>query len=77
MKPIKADYSNITYTADGCGDLPATLVETVDGPQIESVWELTDEEIEQILKDRKIYLYVCGRSMPPVLVSAESYITLS
>ena len=56
MKPVKTDYSNITYVADGCGDLPATVCHnlTMDRTEIETVWELTDEEVQQITENRRI-----------------------
>ena len=73
MQPVRTDYSNITYVAEGCFDLPATLAEDEKGAEIETVWELTDEEIEQIRKGRRVYLYVKGRAMPPVFLAAEPY----
>lgn len=76
MTPIRTDYSNATYTAEGCFDLPATIANRQDGSQeIESVWELTDKELEQIIKDRRVYLYIMDRQMPPVFLSTQSYIT--
>lgn len=75
MRPIRTDYSNITYVADGCGDLPATLFEDQNGNyEVETVWELTDEEVEQIRKEKKLYLYIQGRQVPPLLLSAESFV---
>lgn len=77
MTPIRTDYSNVTYTAGGCFDLPATIASRQDGSQeVETVWELTDEELEQINKDRRVYLYIMGRQMPPVFLSAKSELTL-
>lgn len=76
MTPIRTDYSNVTYTADGCFDLPATIASRQDGSQeVETVWELTDEELEQINKDRRVYLYIMGRQMPPVFLSVQSELT--
>lgn len=76
MTPIRTDYSNATYTADGCFDLPATIASRQDGSQeVETVWELTDEELEQINKDRRVYLYIMGRQMPPVFLSVRSELT--
>lgn len=75
MRPIRTGYSNITYVADGCRDLPATLFEDQNGNyEVETVWELTDEEVEQIRKEKKLYLYIQGRRTPPLLISAESYV---
>lgn len=75
MTPIRTDYSNATYTAGGCFDLPATIANRQDGSQeVETVWELTDEELEQITKDRRIYLYIIGGQMPPVFLLTKSEI---
>ena len=77
MTPIRTDYSNVTYTAEGCFDLPATIADRQDGSQeVETIWELTDEELEQINKDRRVYLYIMGRQMPPVFLSVRSELTL-
>lgn len=74
VKAIRTDYANITYVADGCFDLPATICQRSEGGEVvETVWELSDEELEQVMKDRRIYLYIMGRQVPPVLLSAESY----
>lgn len=77
MKPIRTEYSNITYTAEGCLDLPATIASREDGGQeVETVWELTDEDLERINKDRRIYLYIMGRQVPPVFLSAKCDLTM-
>ena len=78
MTPIRTEHSNITYTAEGCYDLPATLVKLPDGhEEVETVWEVTEEELEKIRKSRRIYLYIHGRSMPPLCMEAESCVQLS
>ena len=66
------DYSNITYVADGCRDLPATLFIDRNGNyEVETVWDLTDEEVEQIVKSKRLYLYIMGASVPPLLLTTE------
>ena len=74
MRPVKAEYSNITYVADGCGDLPATICQnlTLNRQEIETVWELSDEEIQQITEGRRLYLYIVGEAIPPVAICTES-----
>lgn len=73
MKAVKAEYANVVFTAEGCYDLPATRCVSPDGKEeIETVWELSDEEVEQIRKEKKIYLYIFGRSMPPVCLQTQS-----
>jgi len=72
MIPIQMDYSNITYVADGCRDLPATLFIDRNGNyEVETVWDLTDEEVEQIVKSKRLYLYIMGASVPPLLLTTE------
>lgn len=73
MTPIKTPYSNITYVAEGCNDLPATLTKSPSGQdEVETCWELTDEEIEQVIRDKKIYLYIMGTAVPPLYMTTES-----
>lgn len=77
MKPIKTEYSNVIYTAEGCYDLPATLVRLPDGhEEVEVVWELTDEEVEQVVRDRRVFLYLVGRSIPPLSLNTECCISV-
>lgn len=75
MTPVKTEYSNINYIAEGCGDLPATLCKTSDGTiEAETVWELSEEELAQVIKDRRVYLYVYGGHVPPVALFTKSQI---
>lgn len=77
MKPIKTDYSNIIYVAKGCNDLPATLIKSPCGKdEVETCWELTDEEVEQVVKDKRVYLYIMGRSVPPLYMTTESNVVV-
>lgn len=76
MIPVKTEYANIVFTAEGCEDLPGTLaVNENETPEIETCWELSPEELEQVNKTGRIYLYVMGRSIPPVALTATSQIT--
>ena len=67
MKPIKFKEQNITYVADGCGDLPAHRAEH----QILSCWELTDKEKEEVQKTGIVWLSVFGHQQPPVWLGSE------
>lgn len=40
-------------------------------PNIISCWEPTDEEIQEIIETRKVWLFIQGVSMPPVSVSGR------
>lgn len=73
MKPIRTEYSNITYVAEGCDDLPATRCVSPSGKEeVEVCLELTDEEVEQVSRNKKVYLYIMGRSVPPLYMTTES-----
>lgn len=75
MRAIRMDYSNITYTAEGCFDLPATILhnEQTGHDEVETVWELSDEELAQVMESKRVYLYIMGTRVPPVLISTEPY----
>ena len=75
MIPVRTDYSNVTYTAEGCFDLPATIARLPEGhEEVETVWELTDEELAEVQRTGKIYMYILGRSVPPISLTTESCI---
>ncbi len=76
MKPVETKTTNAVYTLDGCADLPATkYIHQGSGEAgIETVWELSPEELAQVQKDGKVFLYVQGESIPPVLLTTESMI---
>ena len=77
MIPVKTDYANIVFTAEGCKDLPGTLAVNEDGhPEVETCWELSEEELAQVMQTRRIFLYTMGRSVPPMMLATESQITL-
>ena len=73
MTPIKTPYSIITYVAEGCNDLPATLTKNTSGQnEVETCWELKNEEVEQVIKNRKVYLYIIGTAVPSLYITTES-----
>lgn len=76
MKPISTDTTNAVYTLEGCNDLPVTKYMNVDNHEegVESCWELTPDEIKQVQKTGKIYLYIQGNVVPPVLLTTESMV---
>lgn len=79
MKPVKTEYSNIIFVADGCGDLPATICQnlTLNRSEIETVWEPSDEEIKQIMESRRLYVYISGKSVPPMAICTESQLVFT
>lgn len=76
MKPISTDTTNAVYTLEGCNDLPVTKYMNVDNHEegVESCWELTPDEIKQVQETGKIYLYIQGNVVPPVLLTTESMV---
>ena len=76
MKPIKTQTSNAVYTLEGCQDLPVTKYTNADNNEagVESVWELSPDELKQVQEKGKIYLYIQGNVVPPVLLTTESMV---
>lgn len=77
MKPIKTDTTNAVYTLEGCQDLPVTKYQNVENLEagVESCWELDVNDLENIKNNGgKIYLYIQGNVVPPVLLTTESMV---
>lgn len=74
MKPIATENCNAVYTLEGCNDLPVTkYINANNGEEgVESVWELSPDEIKKLQDTGKIYLYIQGTTVPPVLLTTES-----
>ena len=73
MKPIKTEHSNAVFVKEGCLDLPGTEYKYDDGtPGVETCWELSPEELEQVKKTGRIFLYTLGSSVPPMFLSTKS-----
>ncbi|MGE0294925.1 MAG: hypothetical protein AB7P97_21470 [Hyphomonadaceae bacterium] len=62
LQPTKFDEQNVQLGAPGCSDLPARY----ENGLFVSCWELTDEQIEVILKTRTVWLGVQASGHPPV-----------
>lgn len=75
MEAIKTETTNTIFTKEGCFDLPGTRYIYEDGtPGIETCWQLTEEEIQQVVKTGKIYVYMMGESVPPMFLATETCI---
>lgn len=55
MRPIKFNGVNITYAENQKEYQPLPAQKLADGTVI-TCWELTDEEVEAIVKNKKLYL---------------------
>ena len=76
MVPIKTPYSNALFCKEGCEDLPGThyRYEHDNAPGeigIETVWQLSPEELEIVKQTGRIYLYTVGSTIPPVFLSVR------
>ena len=71
--PVRFKQCNQIAVADGCDDLPVSIVNDQDKGMtlITSCWELTPEEIEKIKETGKVWL-TCFNGQPPVMVAGES-----
>ena len=74
--PVDFEESNAVLTKpedmteEECGDLPICRVQ--DG-RIISCWELTDDELMEILQTKRVWLSVwSGATQPPVCVQGET-----
>lgn len=74
MKPVKTENSNAVLKGYGnVADLPITRLVYEDGSRaVESCWELSKEELEQVIKTGKVYFVCIGNTHPPILLSAKS-----
>ena len=73
MKPKQTETTNTNFIADGCFDLPGTKYILEDGtPGIETCWELTDEEIQEITKNKCVFVCMLGQTVPPMNISVHS-----
>lgn len=76
MKPVRTETCNGLYVLEGCNELPVTKYTDQNNNEegVESAWELSPDEIKQIQETGKIYLYIQGAVVPPVLLTTESQI---
>jgi hypothetical protein len=77
MKPVRTETTNAVYTLEGCNDLPVTKYENVDNKEmgVECCWEMDEQDLENIKNNGgKLYLYIQGATVPPVLLTTESMV---
>jgi hypothetical protein len=71
MKPVDQPHSQL-LTAPGCNPLPAVLVTYADDVQaVVTAWELSQEEVADVVKSGRIWLEVRGITQPPVVLSTR------
>ena len=80
MKTIEFEEQNHTFhkpkemTDEECVSLPCCVLEHP-YPQTISCWELTKEEIEQIVKTGKLWVSVFSVPPPPIAILTETPFT--
>jgi hypothetical protein len=60
-------------TEEQCGPLSVWRGPHPNGlPLVISCWKLTKEELEEINRTGRVWLWVCGTTMPPVILTATT-----
>ena len=79
MRPIRTKGTNAFYGAEGFERLPAQRYIESDGEIemdcIQTVWELTDEELEIVKQTKRIYVSVVGENPQPISLDVNPYVT--
>lgn len=67
MKPIKQDWCNITFAENQpeYEPLPAHIDKNDPTVPVTSCWELTDEEVAAIVREKRIIIRVLTFGQPP------------
>ncbi len=55
---------------DNCESICVTDSQFEGHPTVVSCWKLTEEEYQEFLKTKRIWLVVAGTTMPPVILTA-------
>ena len=72
MKPIDFKEANRTLNPPEEMDNCISLRVHFDGEQNISCWKFSFKEIIRMIFDRRIWLYVCGESQPPVWLDTKN-----
>lgn len=77
MRGVKFDDQNCVFgkpsdmSDEECYSLPVKKTKNGGFNSLESVWELSESEIELIIKSKRIRLGIIGEGMPPVYLIVE------
>lgn len=72
MKPIATETTNLILKGndDGVADLPVTCIEFEGGiVGVESCWQLSPEEIEEVVRTGKVYFLCLDHTHPPISIN--------
>ncbi len=73
MNPVHFPEANLTLTPpagwppEACGNLSTYA----DGKEIISCWELSDEELLELARHRRLWVRVAGQGAPPMSLQVE------
>lgn len=72
MKPVEFKERNTVFLpAEGeeanVGNMPALVHGIAEGQAVTSCWDVSDEELEDIIKTKRVYMTVLGRPAPAFL----------
>lgn len=68
MNAVRPEHYEGTHVAEGCFDLPTrTIIDPDYGTVVESTWELTGDELAEVLQSKRIRLKIVG-GQPPVML---------
>lgn len=71
MKPADLPHAQL-LTKPGCNPLPAVHVTYADGmTAVVTAWELTEQEVADVVKAGRIWLEVRGDTQPPVILTTR------
>lgn len=72
MKPVEFEGANVVYAKDQPQYLPLPAQRTKEGV-VTTCWEITDEEIEEIKINKKIFIRILtfNSSLQPILPSTQ------
>lgn len=77
MKPIETSTTNciLKGTSPDVVDLPVTRFELSNGvPAVQSCWELSEEELKEVVKNGRVYFAIYGTTHPPICMSTQPII---
>lgn len=78
MQIIKLDTANAVFKGEGYLDVPATRYTYEDGdPGIEICLELSPEELAELNKTGRLYLYKLGNTIQPFFLSTTRKLALT
>jgi len=75
MIPIKTETTNAVFVAKNCEDLPATTCHDDYGINyVETCWQMSDEELQEVIKSKCVYINTIGTEVLPMRVESRSLI---